>query len=171
VLQGWTGPEVSRKLRRMKVARLSIKVPAAPSPPSPRKIFLVLISVREWVEPRGIIRSEGLCQRKIPVTPSGIESAIFRLEAQYLSQLQHRVPLFLSWERTSGKKTLEQKLWKFGSLGLKWRWFNYRLYVQKSQLLSHWTGKWNSCTEWANYLLTHSIKMLHLLSHFTTRNN
>jgi hypothetical protein len=88
-VQAWTGPEGSGKLSSIQSAHEDNKAcrPYAPTAFTPQEIFLVLICVRGWVDPTVIVRPEGLCQRKIPITPTGIEPATFRLVAQCLSQL------------------------------------------------------------------------------------
>jgi hypothetical protein len=77
-VEGRRGSHIFQTIGSQVAVRLSALRAGRPLPPGR---FLVLISVRGWVEPRAIVRREGLGQLKNPVTSSGIEPATFRLVA------------------------------------------------------------------------------------------
>jgi hypothetical protein len=81
-LQVWSGPEGSIKLRfpdfMTKAQDGGNVVSLMHRPPLPQETHLVLISVRGCVDRRAIVRPEGLCHWKIPMTPLGIETVTWR---------------------------------------------------------------------------------------------
>ena len=112
-LQAWSGPEVSRKLRYpdlMTPAQDGGKVVnLMHRPPLPQEIHLVIISVRGCVDPWAIMRREGLCHRKIPVTPSGIEPTTCRFVAYCLNHYVTARPRSDIYTDSNGKKVLQIK--------------------------------------------------------------
>ena len=123
LLEAWSGPEGSRRLRfpdyKTTAQDVGKVVSLTHRPPLPQEMFLILISVRGWVDPRVIVRSKGLCQWKIPMTPSGIEPATLQVVAQHLNHCATAVPhiyIYMHDENNNIRLSLDNECrlqWKF----------------------------------------------------------
>jgi hypothetical protein len=78
-----------RDNRHMKVPRLSALHTGRLSS---QKIFLILVSVGGWVDPRAIVWPKGLWHWQI-LTPSGIDHATFRFVSQSLNNCATACPI------------------------------------------------------------------------------
>jgi hypothetical protein len=84
--------------------------------PLPAERFLVLISVRGWVDPGAIVRLEGLSQLQNPMPLPEIETTTFRLVAWWI---------LLHWEINSNI-FYKHAHWIFAIMNYAWnkRWLN-----------------------------------------------
>jgi len=94
----------SRNFERFDTWRRYGFQPYAPDAFTPLEKFLELISVRDWVEPRATVRPEGLDQCNIPMIPSGIVPASFRLASQCLNQPLRQMAEY-TWKSRSPDRT------------------------------------------------------------------
>ena len=109
----------------------------------PQEIFLVVISVTGWVNPRAIVRPERLCQWKILVTLSGIYLIVLRLILHF-SQF---FPIFIGAVNSFLHETLKTHLLHDEVILLK----------MKTLIPEFFFFGWGGYLHWYNYYCTFDI--------------
>ena len=122
----------------------------------PQDILLVLVSVRGWVDPRVIVRSERLCQWKIPMTPPGNKPVTFRFVAQHLNHCATAVTTVFGRTEIRSNHIRKKKLYVINSRLLS----KLRHKLRHSKLIKLVTPE-NMCKQTQTY--TTSRKSLYFL--------
>ena len=104
--------------RHMKVVKVVSPTHRPPLPPRKYSWYSFLLEAESTPGP--IVRPEGLCQWKIPMTPSGIEPAAFLLVVQCLNQrFRYSTPYNRPW-RHRGEYRYSCTL--LFNVGARWKW-------------------------------------------------
>jgi hypothetical protein len=142
----------------MKVASLSAQ---RTGPLYPKEIFLVLISVSVWVDPRAIVRPERLCEWKILI---GNRSRDLQVCSAVPQPLRHRVPthsLLLTWKYKSDDVRINITFKHFGVniFVVENQQVWYKLCVLLASVIQH--------VEWVHHFRLSSVTCLDL-AYFST---
>jgi hypothetical protein len=101
---GSQGSKISWQRHRMVVRLSAVRTGRI----YPQEILPVLISIRGWIHPRAIVRSEGFMSMKNSITPSGIEPATFWFVALPLPRITVARNIYM---------TMPCMLWRRSHLG------------------------------------------------------